>query len=314
MYDFRSNDSSQRSLRLSRSDGRQVAPATGPIPRLATRRDLIRGAVLGGAGLALGGYARLARAGAWPNLGSAPAIIGDLYGPAVQANFNGLINSYAHNIPRANLNLQEVSLLASRFPGDLSAYFPTGSAAHSKYVQTREFLPCPPTLGCLGGLDSTMTEIYLDFRLFGGAPAGGIYAPLSLSAATLATAIYYGGLALFAYGAGYQAGSYLVGWMQKYDTTSWDQIVSLVGGTANAVSWFGSGIQSMAVGAYDYGTNLFGKDSWNFNNQFFGLSPYTLGIGGPYGYGNSIGWGVFDSIDALDVDPSGGGCISPDGC
>lgn len=241
-------------------------------------------------------------------------MIGGLYAPAVQANFNNMIANHPYNITSANLNTQEIYMLSSRYPADLSAYFPAGSAARSKYVYAREFFPCPPTLGCLGGLDSTLTEVYLDFRLFGGAQTAAIGAPLSLQAATLATAIYYGGLVLGAYGTGYAAGTYLVGWMQKYDTTSWDQIVSLCGSAVNAASWFASSMQSMASGAYNYGNNLFGRDSWNFNVQFFNLAPTSLGISGSYGYGDSIGWGVFDDISFLDVDPTGGGCFNPMDC
>lgn len=279
-------------------------------PRLASRRDMLRGVLLGGAGLALAGHARVARAGT-VNLGSAPAVIGYLNAATVQANFNNMVANHPTLITKANLNYQEISILSGRYPGDLSAYFPAGSTAKSKYQYYREFFPCPPTLGCLGGLDSTLTEVYLDFRLFGGAPAGGIFAPLSLESATLATCLYYCGLVLSAYGAGYAAGSYLVGWMQKYDTTSWDQIVSLTGSVANAVSWFGSGIQNLASVAYSSNNFLFGRDSWSFNTQFFDLQPSTLGLGGGFGYDNSFGWGVFDDISSFDIS---GGCINPGDC
>lgn len=306
---------------LTRSTQRSAGGDSGPsgsapraIPRLATRRDLLRGVLLGGAGLGLAGYSRLARGGYSVNLGPAPQLLGYLNPTLVQNNFNNMVANHPAKITAAGLNAQEASILAARYPADVSAYIPAGTVPHQKYVQTRGFLPCPPTLGCVGGLDGTLQEIYLDFRLFGGAPAGGVLAPLSVPAATLATTIYYGGLVWSAYQVGFAAGSYLVGWMQKYDTTSWDQIVTLTGSAVNAASWFASSMQNMASDAYNYGNNLFGRDAWNFNNQFFAVSPYSIGIGGSLGYGNSYGFGVFDDISFLDIDPSGGGCFNPMDC
>lgn len=248
------------------------------------------------------------------NLGLAPQWLGYLDANAVHTNFTTMVGNHVANVVNANLNAQEASLIAMHYPGDLTWCFNNGSVAKAKYQSTREFLPCPPTFGCVGGLDATLNQIYLDFRLFGGAPAGGIYAPLSVPAATLATSLYYGGLVYLSYSLSFAAGTYLVGWMQKYDPTSWDQIVTVVGSVANAVSWFGSSMQNMASGAYNYGNNLFGKDAWNFNVQFFNLPPTDLGISGSLGYGNSFGWGVFDDISYLDIDPAGGGCFNPLNC
>lgn len=257
--------------------------------RLVSRRRALGGIA------ALGCLAHIPIARAGVNLGRAPQMLGGLTN--THNAFTALISAHYPKISAVNLSASEWGLLGLAYPMVDTLLSP---AARSKYAARQKLFICPPTLGCLGALDSTLTEIYLDFRLFGGA----LYGALSLEAATLATATYYGGLVLSAYGLGFAAGSKLAGWMQIYTPDAWDHIVTIVGSASEALTSFGGAITQLANTAATNTWNtdaVFGYESWRLNASYFDVPSESLGIGGSLGFGSSYGWGVFDSISSVDA-------------
>jgi hypothetical protein len=254
---------------------------------LVTRRRLI------GSLAAVGCLAHIPLAKAGVNLGRAPQMLGGLNQTAVNNAFNSMISAHYANISSVNLNASEWGILGLAYPHIYSLLTPT---AQSHYVSRQKLFVCPPTLGCLGALDSTLNEIYLDFRLFGGP----LYGALSLESAALATVVYYGGLVVAAYGVGSWIGSKAVDWMQVYTPNAWDRVVTLVGSTTEAASWLASSINQLANAAATSNNGAFGYDSWRLNLDFFDVPSSSLGIGGSLGFDNSYGWGVFDSISSAD--------------
>lgn len=223
-------------------------------------------------------------------------MLGGLNQTNVTNAFRSLVSARAANISSVTLSASEWGLLGLSYPTIDALLSPV---AKSKYAARQKLFVCPPTLGCLGGLDSTLTEIYLDFRLFGGA----LYGSLSLEAAALATATYYGGLVYGAYKLGDYAGSKFVDWLQVYNPAAWDHIVTVVGSAATAVTDFGDAINQLAATATTSAWNtdaVFGYQSWELNTHYFDVPSAALGIGGSMGFDNSYGWGVFDAITATD--------------
>lgn len=282
------DDSSARYITGTRSGHTRAAGSPVYATPLVSRRRLI------GSLTALGCVAYIPLAKAGVNLGRAPQMLGGLNQTDVNNAFTSLVSAHYAKISSVNLNAQEWGILGLAYP----AIEPLlTSSAQSKYVARQKFFVCPPTLGCLGGLDSTLNEIYLDFRLFGGP----LYGSLSLEAAALATSIYYGGLVVAAYGAGNWIGTQLVDWMQVYTPSAWDRIVTLVGTTASAAAWFGDAVTRLATAAANSNDALFGYESWQLDTHYFDVPSSNIGIGGSFGFDNSYGWGVFDSISSNDA-------------
>jgi hypothetical protein len=138
----------------------------------------------------------------------------------------------------------------------------------------------PPTVG----VDSTLEEIYLDFRT---APAGA----LGPSAALYETAVYAMQNLAVAWGVGYTIGTGIHWLIERYDPAL-DNLI-------------GYGLDTLLTKIAEYPTSGY----WQFelNMEEFGVPFYDLSNGVDWG-----SWGVLD--DAATLFDSGGFCLNPGEC
>jgi hypothetical protein len=216
-------------------------------------------------------------------IGSTPAQIASIFNARMASNF-GRVN---YN----SLRPDQWTMLAHAYPGDLNALMPVAAAIpRAKYAVARTkvnpIIPVPPTLGYLGSLQSTVTEIYFDFLLFGGAPAGGIYAPLLPEIAFYATTVYVAFQLTVAFGAGYALGTWLYNFAQANLP---EDLNPLMAPTEYMIQ-----VENMVNWAQSGGTPLGPKSEYYLNEYYFGIPIDQLNDPAQFGSNTWGPWGVFD--------------------
>jgi hypothetical protein len=164
----------------------------------------------------------------------------------------------------------------------INGYANTDVVAHNHmYLRTAAApLPTPPSTG----LDSTIQEIYLDFRT---SPTGA----LGPTAAAYETCVYTMGNLAAAYGIGYTIGSGLNWLLQTYTPSTYDA----VGGTIDQMlTNLGNATSDFLDGKWDLSL----ADLFNVNIGDLWTGPDSLGD-----------FGLLDDVE-LDLDL----CINPGDC
>jgi hypothetical protein len=234
------------------------------------------------------------------NIGSTPAQIASIFNARMASNF-GRVN---YN----SLRPDQWTMLAHVYPGDLTALMPVSAVIpRAKYVLARTraqpIIPIPPTLGNLGALQSTVQEIYLDFLLFGGAPSGGIYAPLAPEIALYATTVFVAFQLTVAFGAGYALGTWLYNFSRANLPEDLNPLMApteYIDAVANMVSWVQTGSPSGPFAEY------------SLNEGYFGIPLSELNNASDFGAGQWGPWGVFD--DASFFFDESSFCVNPLQC
>jgi hypothetical protein len=142
-------------------------------------------------------------------------------------------------------------------------------------------VPIPPTGGYPGSLEFTLQEIYLDFRLFGGAAGG----PLGVQASLYSTAVFAGTNLVAAGYAGYQLGTGVAWLWQRISPDSWESF-------SNGVGTVVTDLDALTTAVLDADWNAIGASESGMLNDFE-TSVTDIGIGpggapGPFGVSQDL--------------------------